>query len=214
MKNFKQHDIVMIATDKKSKLWLEPLSNSLHLSDKEDINHKAARNHYLYIISDDIIKNNSWTVGYGEIKQADDKMLEYLNSSNDKEIKKIIATTDSSLTEYTNREVNGFSGDVPLPQIPQSFVEYYIAEYNKRNIITKVMIEYERLNVSYEWVNDTTGTIPEYKLLINSDNSINIKPIKNIWNKEEVKQLILKYALDKHSIIISPSLNSWIEQNL
>ena len=47
------------------------------------------------------------------------------------------------------------------------------------------------------------------------DNTINIKTIKNSWNKEEVINLIRKYSSDIHKYTISTeSFNEWIKSNL
>ena len=99
---------------------------------------------------------------------------------------KIIATTDISLQYHDKtligENVNGLWKC--LSQISQSFVEYFISEYNKSNIITKVGVE-------YEYQHDSSVSYPKTLdgkevLKTNHDNTINIKPIKTSWTKEEV----------------------------
>ncbi|NCD06956.1 MAG: hypothetical protein EOL97_12625 [Spirochaetia bacterium] len=71
------------------------------------------------------------------------------------EHKKIIATTDSLLQVggNTGKREDGIS--IPLPQIPKQFVEYWIGEYNKENIITDILVEFEqtKLFVPIEEIN-------------------------------------------------------------
>lgn len=88
--------------------------------------------------------------------------------------KKIIATTENSLK---------------LPQLPQQFIEHYISEYNKGNIVNKVKVEWEE---GFEDINPNCSYPEQWNLKVNPDNAINIKPIKNIWSKEEVIAFGLK----------------------
>lgn len=37
---------------------------------------------------------------------------------------------------------------------------------------------------------------------------------KRIYTRNEVEKLIMKYALDQHSIVCSPELGNWIKENL
>ena len=79
-----------------------------------------------------------------------------------KESKSIIAVTDSSFD---------------LPSIPQSFIERYVEEYNKGNIIEDVMVEYDHNLPEYG------GVMPRVSA---TDNTINIKIIKDSWNRAEL----------------------------
>lgn len=132
----------------------------------------------------------------------------------------IIATTDTSL------KINKFNGGVfkeleySLPNLSQQFIEDYIKEYNKGNVITEVEVEYESKNIS-----DDKGFFNLADILnINPDNTINIKPTKDSWSREEVKQLLNKFSIDcfkiaKESVIWGedyPQIVSdkWIEQNM
>jgi hypothetical protein len=116
--------------------------------------------------------------------------------------KKIIATNDESIVakfgndgEIYGKMKNG------LPQIPQSFIQQFIIEYNKGNIITKVMVEYRNIVPQSEFEKNPefygTGMfnkrLPAISVLkINPDNTINIQPIKTSWSIEEVTELVLK----------------------
>jgi len=56
--------------------------------------------------------------------------------------------------------------------------------------------------------NDFYGLNPK----VNSDNTINIKPIKDSWSREEVVHFLNQYRLFGHSDL--PGFNKWVEENL
>ena len=90
---------------------------------------------------------------------------------------KIIATTDISLVKEYN-----------LPQPSQQFIQKYIEEYNKGNIITDVLVE-------YEYLLDDRAVLPYWNLKVNTkDNTITIKKLKETYNKEELCQILEKYT--------------------
>ncbi len=168
----------------------------------------------LFILSDEEVKEGDWFIYgkklYNRIKRSGldctvkIEMLEDLKHAEQfgykdtwvevykSNCKKIIATTDKQLTilGLTDRGFNTYSGVVP--EIPQSFIEKFVSEYNKGNIykITEVMVEYDE---EY-WIDKTYFTpmicknfentklhenrkfenVPS-KLKINPDNTINIK---------------------------------------
>ena len=151
---------------------------------------------HLYITSDEEIKKNDWCYNS---KRKSIELGKYMIGTNEFIFcKKIIATTDTSLG---------------LPQLPQQFIEKYIEEYNKGNVITKVMVEYVQVPNS---VFIQVLEAPYIQLKINSDNTINIKPIKVSWNREEVIKLLksmpnfFNNSIDKQIEL----RNQWIEENL
>jgi hypothetical protein len=95
---------------------------------------------------------------------------------------KIIATTDTSLGNYIWKQTNKKSKPynvqqnieatkkvfIPLPQPSQQFIEKYIEEYNKGNIITDVLVEYELCN--------NVGYLDSEKLKVSPDGTISIHP--------------------------------------
>ena len=143
---------------------------------------------HLYIISDDEIKEGDWYYckRLNKIFQAI-KGITYNIEGNEH---KIIATTDESLN---------------LPQPSKQFIQKYIEEYNKGNVITDVLVEYENVYI------DAFGTkIVQHKkdsnsylkqcTFINSilkvnpkDNTITIKKTKENYTKEEVIRLLERY---------------------
>lgn len=126
----------------------------------------------LYFVSDDEIKEDCWCI---------DKDRNIFQHKNYFPIsigqRKIIATTDASLG---------------LSYPSQQFIQKYVKEYNKGNIITDVLVEYE---------GEALYTEQQYfkgykdKLKINpKDNTITIKKLKEIYTKEELYQILEKYT--------------------
>jgi hypothetical protein len=90
---------------------------------------------HLYIISDDIKKDGDLCLDEIRCNSLPENknnqvspFVEWQTTNNCGGSRKIIATTDPSLK---------------LPQIPKSFIEYFIAEWNKGNKIDKVDVEYK-----------------------------------------------------------------------
>lgn len=118
---------------------------------------------HLYICSNDEIKEGDWVINGNitahnhamtQIKAEDVENVNKLRllmlsdkfpyACKGKVITlKIIASTDSSLSFTAGQK---HIGQVPpherFPSIPQWFIEYYISEYNKGNIIKEVEVEY------------------------------------------------------------------------
>lgn len=157
-----KHNVVMLPTNEKAKIGqLAILDNRLITIMSEF--QVFAKPQHLYITSDEEIEDGDWYLWYDGNKYS---LRKYVNCKNlpgntsDSGFK-IIATTDTSLE---------------LPLISQQFIEKYIEEYNKGNVIKEVLVEYEGYVQSTTWEYDE----PEgYRVKINSNNTINIKPIKN-----------------------------------
>ena len=104
--------------------------------------------------------------------------------------KKIIATTDSSLWRPSHK----YASDVILlPQPSQQFIEKFVEEYNKGNMITDVLVEYELKITHGGRINNNTKMWEE--LTINpKDNTITIKKVKKSYTQEEVDRLLDEQA--------------------
>jgi hypothetical protein len=148
----KNAKVVMLPTKKASSLYMNHRDGEvLTLGDNVvSTNHNNWTNQYLYIVSTEkgeVKRDGDWFILFddfgnvmGNPQQYDSSKGHVLNSG----LRKVIATTDSSLFEYNiKREVGGFSGDIPLPQPSQSFIEVFVREYNNDNVISDVMVEYE-----------------------------------------------------------------------
>ncbi len=92
--------------------------------------------------------------------------------------RKIIAT--SAFLSYKGTQV---------PRVSNEFVQAYC---NKGGI-DKVMVEYEEyLTVTREDILDSQGITPKVMApKVSPDNTITIKPLKDTYSKEEVKQLLV-----------------------
>lgn len=158
------------------------------------------KSQHLYIISDDVIKEGDWyfNPAGNQIVKCEYKH-ETIACKQEPVCKKIIATTDSSLIIYEHQVFrNGLARlkEVKLPQPSQSFIEKYIKQYNKENIITDVMVEYQ----DDLWVQDyATTPISPLPPMVNlggeikvntKDNTITIKRIQDTFTREEVIELL------------------------
>lgn len=110
--------------------------------------------------------------------------------------KKIIATTDTylRLTEIVKEDDSiEFPYITSLPQPSQSFIEKFVEEYNKVNIITEVRVEYIDEGEE-DWFGDDYNGEPVWNekivLKVNpKDNTITIRKVKDSWSSEEVNEL-------------------------
>ena len=131
----------------------------------------------LYFLSDEEIKEGDWFISNKEIHQyRGDIIPEILKSG----YRKIIATTDTSLKiDNPNYDI-GRLAYINLPQPSQQFIQKYIEEYNRGNIITDVLVEYELVSNEEYFLNtiNPDDDVPYFDedLKINpKDNTITIK---------------------------------------
>jgi hypothetical protein len=184
---WKQHRVVMLATNQ-TKIGTIMQCIKVPSSENYEISTLVInKNHHvvttngndywqpreLYILSDDEIEKGDWCImldSFGNIfsnpQQYTDPKTQHLN----KGLKKIIATTDSSL-KYTDYRISPVPNFCDYLQIPQSFIQYYIDQFNSGNTITDVMVEYEGI----EWLDRPL----EYFIKVYNDNTISIKTIKD-----------------------------------
>jgi len=200
-------------------------------------------NNFIYILSDDEIKGGDWCYDKSNnrivqviYKHKDTKSHYFVsanvNTKNEilkkgysielEELKKIIATTDTSLTKDIKmlcKSCKGSGGGFSpkcttckgsgikiekdfLPQPSQQFIEKYIESYNKGKIITDVLVEYNSEYIqTYPRSGRDCGGNEKYEFIetlkINSkDNTITIKELKNSWNREEHISNLIKYRVD------------------
>lgn len=180
---------------------------------------------HLYFLSDEEIKVGDWwyNSSTGLIFQvsSDNVAMYNQNSNMDRTgLKKIIATTDKSLGEIPN-SIPGFNfpDKLGLPQPSQQFIEIFVKEYNKGNIITEVMVEYEAMNTTI-----VGRKYNDFEPKINpKDNTITIRKVKDSWSREEVEEklndlhlFIRANAISDNSvrILISKMVKEWIKENL
>ena len=223
MEQFKKAKVVMLPTNKPSKLGdlATYQGKSLAKVIKEGVNLKNTTVQFwnLYIISDDEIKEGDWYYDNVVLQIRQWKSFMIYNKL---QHKKIIATTNTSL----KIEIDGNRGnllpdvsfDINLPQPSQQFIEKYIEEYNKGNIITDVLVEYELIS-NEEYFGNTVNPdddVPYFdeRLKINpKDNTITIKKVKDSWTREEVFNL-LKRSIERTTNAFISSDIEWINENL
>ena len=184
---FKRVKVVMLPTNEKANIKLG--KNKLLVCNTLGYDAHFTNQH-LYIVSNETKKDGDWVLPNDLNNPFNRKPYKFSSISaplpywcNPDSCKKIISTTDILFTP-TKDMINPY-----LPQPSDSFIKYFIVEYNKGNIITDVMVEYEEAE-EYDKVYGHENKFP--RLLINSDNTINIKLIKDSWNREEVIELMAK----------------------
>jgi len=188
---------------------------------------------HLYILSDEQTKKGDYNVPSDFSKTSDISKTskEDLPVVNDKSnnYKKIIATTDTNLKievadeGWKSADPGGWNEYKPiyksLPQPSESFIQKYVEEYNKGNIITDVMVEY----VEYDWNLTITDHIEFYiKPKVNpKDNTITIKKVKDSFDLEELENILVKHYLDIGAIQgcnlgedVRIWTRKWISENL
>ena len=100
--------------------------------------------------------------------------------------REVLATTDETLYLTFNNGKTDLKFVLPKPS--NSFISKYIEEYNKGNIITDVLVE-------YNYFLDDNSVLPYWNLKVNpKDNTITIKKLKEVYTKEELCQVLEKYT--------------------
>lgn len=249
-----KRDVVMLLTEKASSIALCIKSlGEQHFNTKKgelvggfikEVNPEYFQKQHLYILSDEEIKEGDYCIEF--IKGIPTNVLQIKGHDfkrclhNYKKLKKIIATTDKSLTicdgcklKLPLENKTHPSGKIlrinhiELPQPSQSFIQKFIEEHNKSNNITEVTVEYEQYDFDEEW-SEASGAYETYKerLKINpKDNTISIRKIKDSWNRDEHITNLLKYRKDyeqfRKDCYLGPNekeiaewSEKWIEQNL
>lgn len=216
----KEKSVVMLATNQKA--------NGVYIHEESGkqlrlLHHSVCNNNvqHLYILSDEEIKEGDWYLdNYNNsiIKANINSDHKYYVSN----CKKIIATTDKLQTGSINiglkREKELIA--IYLPSPSPEFVKVYIKAYNTGKPITEVMVKYVD-NGEEDWIGNNANGQPfwneKWKLKVDSNNCITIRPVKINWTREEVIQLIfLAYNLrttDKE-VRSTRKMNEWIQQNL
>ena len=220
----KAHKIVMLPTKDKeiegsiiSRTIDDKLAivNFLTLEDKM-AERDGHNNNYLYIISDDEIKEGDYVFLEDDnpfekehliirVKDAEIGMGESDNSTiafSLKDVKKVIATTDPNLTK-----VDEVSGDnvwtSPITQIPKSIIEYYAKHYPK-----EIELEYEQVYIGNgSTFIKHTGEY-KYRLKLNNNEVVWVEPefysqkygkFKGVfrYNEDESVDVVEINSLDK-----------------
>ena len=143
----KKCKIVILPTNQQTKYLMvysdvEKTKGKLILNGLKNDEYKEYQ--HLYIISDDEIKENNthfYNPHSGQLHISGNH-TDYI-AINKNGCKKVIATTDTSLYIHQKETISIPERVFYLPQPSQQFIQKYIEEYNKGNIIEDVLVEYE-----------------------------------------------------------------------
>lgn len=183
------------------------------------------KNGNLFILSDEEIETCDFILNIvtNEVEVAYNVDSVYINEMFKSVYKKIIATTDTSLMincdecrAWENRnDVSYTCTCKSLPQPPQQFIEKFIEEYNKGNVITEVDVEYLLFLEPGNTLNDRK--YDKTILKVNLNNTINIKSAKDSWTREEVINLCRSAHLHGEQGALNlhcQTFKQWVEENL
>ena len=210
MSTFKKGKVVMLPTNQKANGMIckdiTRQDKTIAIKTKYLMEHEDYIGHHLYIISDDEIKEGDWV--YENNLNQETQIYQIYNRNNElgffrfrnvwislnrkqNSAKKIIATTDNSLWRPSHKYASDI---ILLPQPSQQFIQKFVEEYNKGNVITDVLVEELRSSDGYYdeqdiWHWKTLG------LKINpKDNTITIKEVKDNYTREEVDRMLDEQA--------------------
>jgi hypothetical protein len=249
-KHYQECDVVMLPTDKadytsliknddkanvKGLFWNQNRDKNSYFT-QEYLNSVPAKAFHLYVLSNDEIKEGDWFYDEEEpeILKAGKNVDLHLVNNLKPNFKKIIATTDSFLTIKVKSRflTDGITihkqlyKQVALPQIPQYFIEHFINEYNKGNVISKVLVEVEREFVDGYTEDRMRRFYGPVKIKLNQSNEISIvTKEKEVFHREEVISLIeqaltFKPTRELGSLVTAqreiwrPNFRTWIEQHV
>ncbi len=207
MSILKKQRVIMLPTNKATGICTHRLSAShpkllcYHKptwQDDKGISEGYQQDYHLYVLSDEEIKVGDWCIqlGMNRLEKWDGDTYNLDISLR----RKVIASTDKSLMI---EKCSGFIGkEYPLPTLRESFIEKYIQAYNAGHPIEWVNVEYEdvdihKVKIKYNF--DGEGVLGEFegldtKLKLRSDNTIITHPIQDSFSREEVIDVISKFA--------------------
>lgn len=185
---YKQHKVILLPTKNNPNTLI---SDRCHLIINEEGNlYNPFKNEYyhLYILSDGVIEDNDYFMSlfYSYVLHNTDewreKQKEFLLDTDLSVLKshKIIATTDNTIYPKCDGHCATDECVCTYPQPTKEFIQHFIGEYNKGNVITDVEVEYLNLEPN------NGGLI----LGVNQDNTVNIKvldPAPKVYTEADVK---------------------------
>ena len=196
---------------------MEKRKQLIFLENSKGIVKTKNKNGHLYVLSSDEIKKGDYI--YCTITNAIE-IAKYNHDYLIRDWKKVIATTDTSLYIHQKETISLPERVFYLPQPSQQFIQKYIEEYNRGNIITDVLVEYlESYTLEYyesaiENKRLAQKTNIKETLKVNpKDNTITIKKAKDSYTREEVENLIYTAMKDRCYTTIA-EWKKWIKENL
>lgn len=146
---------------------------------------------HLYLVSDREIKEGDYY--WNSISGSIHKNLCSDSSNWDKLFKKVEATTNISAN---------------LPLVPKSFVEEYVGRQGK----------IDTLKLEYIPTTGAESIIPPHTLARNELNEVIILPIKDSWNREELRDAMKRAAQrygssELQDQFVQSEFNKWFDKN-
>jgi hypothetical protein len=231
---FKRCKVVILPTNDKAEgyLVLETSYNKLfkyqprYIFTEDYLKSIPATKNHLYITLTEEIKEGDWFIA----NQLPHKLINIVNDNYPYEVINSITGHRKYHSKHwgNNTIISSTNSNLNLPQPSQSFIEKYISEYNKGNIITDVMVEYTidyknecdcyKADITDGCSNPLHCLIIELLKVNSKDNTITIKKVKDSWNRDEVKQLFTSFLTD-HPLhrgiqILNTDIDNWINNNL
>jgi hypothetical protein len=190
-KRYQDYDLVMIETSKTNNLndivLNQEKTRLATLNPLTVDSTQPCTNQHLYITSNEKIKVGDWVIYTNphsnrtflvKCSETTKTYFDYERKTLDiRQIpiewaKKVIATTDSSLYTHQKETTSKSERVFYIHQIPQDFIEYFINEYNRGNVITKVLVEVEVAEVEL-WMGQKYIPV-SYKIKLNQNSEISI----------------------------------------
>lgn len=232
---FKKAQVVMLPTNHEARIHQHPKGMMYQSVEAFIQASQAYKSFHLYFLSNDEIKESDWMMDlrplqYGRIVRCAGKSKlkgfeHYYKDVNNiiidtTQCKKIIATTNETLFTHQKESPSLPERVFYLPRPSQGFIEVFVREYNKGNVITNVMVEYEEYAIGNYGLSDGEPAI-DIRLKVDKDNYITIKKVKDSYSREEVIAFAKKYAEvvwnirhNNGSAFFDNLENKWIEENL
>lgn len=212
---FKKCKVVMLPTNEKAirPLIVNPSTGKMEISEwlgktfdypASEYQKVGYKTSHLYFLSDEEIKEGDWMYN----PEREPSILQCVGKGSLRGWEKIIATTAIICTGYSKETSKTFNDYSYLPQPSRSFIEKYVEEYNKGNLITEVMVEYNLMNKGYDKPEDYPYQECEILKVNPKDNTITIRKVKDSWNRKEV------IALLHHFRFCGDDVEKFAEENL
>mgnify|MGYP003424287667 FL=1 len=186
----KKIEVVMLPTEKATPIIhigiMKRILFESNTSKYKGVLDKDESYQHLYFVSNEPIKEGDWFIAIDSSIQKAKANYEKLDND-----KKVIATTD-------DLRVTTFEHFGALPSPSPQFIDKFIGEYNKGNVIKEVMVEYE---TKYPFENELGKK--QDCLKVNKNNHITITRCKDSWSRGEItnKLKLLSELLEAQAAI-------------
>jgi hypothetical protein len=158
---FKERNVVMLPTSKKALNGFDSYTGDM----------------YIY-------QNKLWN-SYNPNCNLSITNVQYLYITSNEEFEVGIDSTEFLKEQHISKIIASNDTNLNLPKPSSQFIQKFIEEHNKGNVITKVMVEYEEKEDIIMGVN--CANINDLQLKLDpKNNTINIQLIPTIYSREEM----------------------------